>query len=123
MNEKVFGVYIMGNARPTPYTGMSGNLPSRIWQHRNDLISGLTQKYHLHKLLYYESIENAQAAAVREKQIKDMNRKDKLKLIASINPEFRDLAPELFGWEEYDKMILTQHDPQGKDPGQARIAE
>jgi putative endonuclease len=83
----------MGNDRPTRYTGVTNNLVRRVHEHRNELASGFTSKYHLHKLLYFESYDTIQAAIIREKQINDLNRKDKLDLIRKVNSEFRDLYP------------------------------
>jgi putative endonuclease len=97
MNNKVFAVYIMGNNRPTLYTGMTGNLLRRLYEHKNNLVEGFTKKYQLHKLLYYEYIETAEGAAIREKQIKDMNRNDKLLMIQKYNPQFQDLSNEIEG--------------------------
>jgi putative endonuclease len=49
-----FFVYIVTN-RPrshTLYTGITGNLPHRIFQHKNKLIPGFTSKYNLTRLVY-----------------------------------------------------------------------
>ena len=83
--------YIMANDRPTLYTGVISNLIKRVFQHKNDLIQGFTWKYQLHKLVYYESFETIYQAIIREKQIKDMNRNDKLEMIRKSNPTFGDL--------------------------------
>lgn len=85
----------MGNDRPTLYTGMTNDLKKRVWQHKNNLVKGFTQKYNLHKLLYYEQADTPMAAIIREKQIKDMNRADKLKMIKKFNPDFRDLYDDI----------------------------
>ena len=53
---KQFFVYIMTNA-PKPavlYTGVTGNLPHRVWQHKNKLTPGFTSRYNLTRLVYYE---------------------------------------------------------------------
>ncbi|MBI2028040.1 MAG: GIY-YIG nuclease family protein [Candidatus Levybacteria bacterium] len=84
-------VYIMANHRPTLYTGVTNNLIKRVWQHKQELIEGFTKKYHLHKLVYYETVEGELQAIVREKQIKDMNRQSKLKMIWKFNPDTHDL--------------------------------
>ncbi len=84
-------VYIMGNKRLTLYTGVSSNLISRVYQHKHNLVPGFTSKYNCHKLLYYEVLESINQAIVREKQIKNMNREDKLNLIKTINPKFMEI--------------------------------
>ena len=84
-------VYIMANDRPTLYTGVTDNLVRRVDQHKKALLDGFTKKYHLYKLVYYEIIDGQIQAIVREKQIKDMNRKEKLEMIRTFNPTLKDL--------------------------------
>lgn len=88
---QVMYVYIMANSRPTLYTGVTNDLVRRVNEHKQGLIKGFTKKYFLHKLIYYENIEGQIQAIVREKQIKDMNRIDKLNMIKKFNPDFIDL--------------------------------
>lgn len=87
----------MGNNRPTIYTGVTSNLIKRVFEHKNNLVSSFTSKYRLHKLLYYEVLDSIQQAIIREKQVKDMNRKDKLELIKKFNPDFCDLYNVILG--------------------------
>lgn len=84
-------VYIIGNERPTLYTGVTNNLIKRINEHKAELVKGFTKKYHLHKLLYYEIVEEPLEAIIREKQIKDMNREQKIAMINKMNSGFEDL--------------------------------
>lgn len=81
----------MANNRPTLYTGVTSNLIKRVFEHKNNLVRGFTKKYNLHKLIYFEVLYNIKQAIIREKQIKDMNRSNKLKMIKAFNPEFKDL--------------------------------
>ena len=56
-DAKLFYVYIMTN-RPRShvlYTGMTGNLVRRVFEHKNKLVPGFTSRYNLTRLAYYES--------------------------------------------------------------------
>ena len=90
-------VYILSNQTGTTlYTGVTNNLLRRVNEHRSNLISdSFTARYSVHKLVYYEAAANATSAIQREKQIKGWNRKRKNKLIASKNPEWKDLYESL----------------------------
>ena len=47
-------VYILANQRNgTLYIGMTNDLVRRVWQHKNDLVEGFTQKYGVHRLVWY----------------------------------------------------------------------
>jgi putative endonuclease len=93
---KQFYVYIMTNKSKTLYTGVTNNLQRRVYEHKNHLIKGFTNKYKITKLVYYESGSDAQAAISREKQIKGWLRKKKIDLIESVNPRWKDLSEEWF---------------------------
>jgi predicted GIY-YIG superfamily endonuclease len=51
-----FFVYIMTNGPKSAvlYTGITGDLRRRVWQHKNNRTPGFTSRYHLHQLVYYE---------------------------------------------------------------------
>ena len=89
-------IYIMTNKRHTVlYTGVTRDLIRRVWQHKNKLIKGFTKKYNIVKLVYYEVFDNPRSAIEREKRIKGGSRQRKIDLIESMNPEWRDLYPEI----------------------------
>ena len=97
MHEKRPAVYILASKRNgTLYTGVTTDLPRRIWEHKNDVAEGFTKRYGVHTLVYCEFLSDIRAAIVREKQIKKWNRAWKLELIEQENPEWRDLAEELW---------------------------
>ncbi|OGT32855.1 MAG: hypothetical protein A3C44_04770 [Gammaproteobacteria bacterium RIFCSPHIGHO2_02_FULL_39_13] len=94
--EKAFCVYILASKRNgTLYVGVTSNLVQRIWQHKSGEISGFTQKYSVKILVYYEQHENSESAIHREKRIKEWERKQKLHLIETHNPTWRDLYDDI----------------------------
>jgi len=98
MNSKLFAAYIMANKRPTLYVGFCNNLQRRVWVHKNTInTKSFTARYNLHNLVYYEFFSDPRLAIIREKQIKNLSRKEKLDLISKSNTTFKDLFPELIG--------------------------
>jgi len=51
---KQYYVYIMTNQSRTLYTGVTGDLHVRVWQHKSGSVSGFTSKYHVTLLAWYE---------------------------------------------------------------------
>ncbi len=89
-------VYILSNKRNgTLYTGVTSNLVKRIFEHKEKVVNGFSAKYNLDLLVYYEERWSIEEAIQREKQLKAGNRKKKLSLIESINPDWKDLSEYL----------------------------
>ena len=94
--NKQFYVYILASKRNgTLYTGITSDLVQRVWQHKNNIIEGFSQKYNVKILVFYEVHDNSESAIVREKQIKKWRRAWKLQLIEKMNPQWRDLYEEI----------------------------
>ncbi len=90
-------VYIMTNKHNTTlYTGVTNDLKRRVYEHKNHLVKGFTDRYNLEKLVYFEITNEVSSAILREKQIKNGSRRRKIGLIESVNPEWKDLAEDLF---------------------------
>lgn len=74
------------------YIGVTNSLIKRVYQHKNHILKGFTDKYRCHKLIYFEQFSNIYDALSREKHIKKWRREKKDKLIKKDNPEWKDLA-------------------------------
>ncbi len=96
--SKIPAVYFMSNRRNgTLYTGVTSDLPKRVWQHKNGITGGFCARYNLTRLVYFELYEDMYEAISREKQIKAGSRKAKIRLINRFNSAWRDLYPDLLG--------------------------
>jgi putative endonuclease len=85
-------VYILAN-KPygTLYTGVTSNLPERVYQHREGVASEFTKKYGVTKLMWWEDHETVVAAIQRETSIKRWKQNWKIDLINRTNPDWKDL--------------------------------
>ncbi len=89
----MYFVYILSNWDDSVlYIGVTGNLPRRLYEHREHLVPGFTSKYNVHKLVYYEETSDVYSAISREKQLKKWSRIKKNVLIEKMNPEWKDLS-------------------------------
>lgn len=75
----------------TLYTGVTGRLGNRVWQHKEGAFGGFTSHYRITKLVYAEPYDNVTTAIAREKQIKRWRRAKKIFLIEQANPQWLDL--------------------------------
>ena len=92
-----YHVYILASRRNgTLYTGVTGDLLRRVYEHKNDIREGFTSRYGVHILVWYETYEDIHAAILREKRIKKWRRAWKLQLIEKDNPDWADLYEKAF---------------------------
>ena len=91
--DKAYYVYLLTNwNNRVIYVGVTGDLERRVYEHKNKLHEGFTQKYNVNKLVYYESSCDVMAAIEREKQIKQWRREKKNQLVMQMNPNWDDLS-------------------------------
>jgi putative endonuclease len=89
-------IYIIASKKNgTLYTGVTGDLVKRIYEHKQNAVDGFTNKYNVHNLVYYEIHRDIEGAILREKQIKKWNRKWKTRIIEEKNPKWNDLYNEI----------------------------
>jgi putative endonuclease len=86
---------MMSSVSGVLYIGVTSDLMRRVWEHRQGFVKGFTKKYHVKKLVYYETTGYVHSAIEREKQIKKWRREKKVALIEEMNPTWKDLYDEL----------------------------
>jgi putative endonuclease len=94
--EKTYCVYILSSRSRVLYTGVTSRLPQRVKEHREGTRPSFTQKYRIHRLVYFETFSNPKSAIACEKLIKSYTRAQKIGLIEKRNPTWIDLAEGLF---------------------------
>src|SRR5215467_4884969 len=98
-------VYILASHSGTLYVGVTNEIVKRLYYHRS-AVEGFVAKYHVHKLVYFETHSRPASAIAREKQIKGWVRRKKIDLIEAENPGWIDLAA---GW--LDEVADRSPDP------------
>ena len=89
-------VYILASGRNgTLYIGVTSDLAKRIWEHRNKVLDGFTQKHDVQKLVYVEFHQDMENAILREKRLKNWRRDWKLELVEKGNPQWIDLYEKI----------------------------
>ena len=96
MNNKTYYVYIMASKRNgTLYVGVTNDLIRRVYEHKTNGVEGFTEKYRVHKLVYWEQSDSVESALQREKQLKRWNRQWKIALIEKQNSNWQDMYEQL----------------------------
>ncbi len=94
--QKYYYVYILASKKNgTLYTGVTNNLLRRVWEHKNKIFKGFTEKYNVNKLVYMEVFCDVNEAILREKHIKAWKREWKINLIKKENHNWIDLYEEM----------------------------
>ena len=97
-DERVYAVYILASKlNGTLYIGVTGDLVTRIAQHKAGEVRSFTQKYKVYTLVWFENFDDISLAIQREKTMKKWPRQWKINLIERDNPHWHDLYPLLVG--------------------------
>ena len=102
---RTFYVYILSNKSATMYTGITNDLPRRVFERKTGSGGAFTAKYHVTQLVYYEIFASADDAIVVEKRIKGWSRAKKVALIESRNPSWVDLSEGWMAGSEADALL------------------
>ena len=104
--------YILASKRNgTLYVGVSDNLERRVREHTQRVFKDcFTARYHVYCLVYYEIHKNIEDAMLREKKLKQYQRKWKLELIERHNPEWLDLYSSLL--EKTGSSVVAFGNPE-----------
>lgn len=91
-------VYVLASGyNGTLYVGVTSDLARRVYEHRNHLVPGFTDRYDVTRLVWYVAGASIVDAIALEKKIKNRSRRWKIDLIERENPSWEDLAA---GWYE-----------------------
>ena len=89
-------VYLLASERNgTLYLGVTNDLNRRIYEHKNKAVRGFSQRYGVHRLVWFEIYDDPTNAIAREKDIKKWRRAWKLRLIEQSNPQWLDLFEQI----------------------------
>ena len=110
-SERQYFVYVVASRSRVLYTGVTNQLERRVSEHRSGLVPGFTQRYRIHRLVYYESFGDIRAAIEREKQIKSWRREKRVALIERENPVWADLAEPILGAQHKKSRSLSPAGP------------
>jgi putative endonuclease len=92
--EHQYFVYILSSHSRTLYIGVTNHLNRRLQEHREGTADSFTNRYNIHRLVYFERFQYIGNAIAREKYLKHFTRAEKLTLITESNPTWEDLAPK-----------------------------
>lgn len=96
VKEHHYFVYLLTNwNNKVMYVGMTNDLIRRVHEHKTKAVKGFTEKYNVHKLVYFEETSDVNAAITREKEIKKWRREKKDALVIQANATWRDLAVDI----------------------------
>jgi putative endonuclease len=93
-----YWVYMLASGHNgTLYVGVTSDLVRRVVEHRESAMPGVTERYGVKRLVWYETHDSIETASRREKRLKEWSRAWKMALIETATPKRRDLWAEISG--------------------------
>jgi putative endonuclease len=90
--DRIMDVYVVASRKQCArHTRITSDLVQRVWQHREGIFGGFTQKYGCKTLVWYELHDEISMAIAREKSLKSYRRKNKINRITERHPHWKDL--------------------------------
>ena len=93
--HRYFVYLLTGKDNKVMYLGVTNDIKRRLYEHKNKMVKGFTERYNVNRLVYYEETSDILTAIAREKEIKRWRREKKDALVAAVNPEWKDLSEGL----------------------------
>ena len=116
--DGLIAVYIMASRKHgTLYIGVTSDLSRRIWEHREGLIPGFTEKYGCKRLVWWREFETIVAAIQTEKTMKRWVRGWKIDAIERDNPHWDDLYGTWLGVDSPPLFAPLSPSPSGSTRG------
>jgi putative endonuclease len=115
-------IYILSGNSGVFYTCVTSRLEARVASHRRKIIEGLTKKYSVTRLVYYESFGDIRAASVREKQMKSWLRAKKSRRSSLLILIWKDLLEDFYSHMEdcsngTSPFVVTEPPNRHFEPG------
>jgi putative endonuclease len=92
MCGRTYFTYIMASRSRTLYSGITGDLMRRVFEHKQKKHEGFSARYNCTRLVWFERFGQVSEAIQREKVLKGWTRAKKIAMIESINPTWVDLS-------------------------------
>ncbi len=89
-------VYLLASRKHgTLYVGVTNDLVRRVHEHTSGMMGGFTSKYHVTRLVWFETHDDVTAAIKREKEMKKWRREWKIGLIERDNLDWLDITESI----------------------------
>ena len=100
MNRRFYTYVLASKRKGALFVGVTDDLESCVSDHRLNQVEGLTSLYAIHLLVHIEVFAKQGPALLRESQIKNMSRRQRIDLIELHNHDWIDLYDDYLRFEQ-----------------------